>query len=170
MSIRAIADAVGVTPPSIYRHFADKDALINAVCFRQFAEFDAEMEEAAAEAVDAVDALRRRAHAYVSFAAAKPEQYRILFMATNRGLWTREAFADASLPGVTAFNHLVEAVSRAMEEGAFAPADPFLVATSLWAAVHGYASLCISVPGFPIAGHDAALDHLVDTLARGLAR
>ena len=28
VSIRAVADAVGVTPPSIYRHFADKTALI----------------------------------------------------------------------------------------------------------------------------------------------
>jgi AcrR family transcriptional regulator len=28
VSIRAIADAVGVTPPSIYLHFPDKEALI----------------------------------------------------------------------------------------------------------------------------------------------
>ena len=36
VSIRAIADAVGVTPPSIYLHFPDKDALIVAVCERHF--------------------------------------------------------------------------------------------------------------------------------------
>ena len=30
MSIRAVADAVGVTPPSIYLHFADKTELIFA--------------------------------------------------------------------------------------------------------------------------------------------
>ena len=34
VSIRAIADAVGVTPPSIYLHFPDKDSLILAVCER----------------------------------------------------------------------------------------------------------------------------------------
>jgi len=32
VSIRAVADAVGVTPPSIYLHFADKTDLIFAIC------------------------------------------------------------------------------------------------------------------------------------------
>jgi AcrR family transcriptional regulator len=36
VSIRAIADAVGVTPPSIYLHFPDKESLILAVCERHF--------------------------------------------------------------------------------------------------------------------------------------
>ena len=46
VSIRAIADAVGVTPPSIYLHFPDKDPLILAVCERHFETFDALIEEA----------------------------------------------------------------------------------------------------------------------------
>ena len=41
VSIRAIADAVGVSPPAIYLHFPDKDALVSAVCERRFEEFDA---------------------------------------------------------------------------------------------------------------------------------
>ena len=32
VSIRAVAAKVGVTAPSIYRHFEDKDALMFAVC------------------------------------------------------------------------------------------------------------------------------------------
>ncbi|NED65050.1 helix-turn-helix transcriptional regulator, partial [Streptomyces sp. SID10244] len=36
VSIRAVAGRVGVTPPSIYLHFADKDALLDAVCARYF--------------------------------------------------------------------------------------------------------------------------------------
>jgi AcrR family transcriptional regulator len=37
VSIRAVADAVGVTPPSIYRHFDDKQHLLFVVCSRHFA-------------------------------------------------------------------------------------------------------------------------------------
>src|SRR6185295_14050813 len=32
VSIRSVAQRVGVTPPSIYLHFADKEALLDAVC------------------------------------------------------------------------------------------------------------------------------------------
>ena len=35
LSIRAIASAVGVTPPSIYLHFADRNDLVFAVCERR---------------------------------------------------------------------------------------------------------------------------------------
>ena len=37
VSVRAIADAVGVTPPSIYLHFADKSELLYAVGEAHFA-------------------------------------------------------------------------------------------------------------------------------------
>ena len=48
VSIRAIAQAVGVTPPSIYLHFADKTELIYAICEELFRKLDDEMAAAAA--------------------------------------------------------------------------------------------------------------------------
>src|SRR4029450_13818852 len=57
VSIRAIADAVGVTPPSIYLHFPDKDSLILAVCERHFEAFDAVIEEAGRSTAGPVESL-----------------------------------------------------------------------------------------------------------------
>ncbi len=72
VSIRAVADAVGVTSPSIYLHFADKDALIEAVVADVFAELDAAM-VAAGNAVELPLAkLRAYGLAYVKFAVAHP--------------------------------------------------------------------------------------------------
>src|SRR3954468_942786 len=57
VSIRAVAEAVGVTPPSIYLHFADKDALIEAVVADVFAELDAALVGAAASVEEPLDKL-----------------------------------------------------------------------------------------------------------------
>src|ERR1700739_1804534 len=48
VSIRSVAHRVGVTPPSIYLHFADKDALMDAVCAQYFDKLDLEMRRGAA--------------------------------------------------------------------------------------------------------------------------
>src|SRR6478672_10335244 len=80
VSIRAVADKVGVTSPSIYLHFADKDALISAVVADVFAELDAAMVSAAAGLDDPLAQLRAYGLAYVRFAVAHPEHYRVATM------------------------------------------------------------------------------------------
>jgi len=164
-SIRAIADAVGVTPPSIYLHFPDKEALIVAVCERHFEIFDSVIEQAGATVDDPVESLRRRARAYVRFGLDNPEPYRILFMSRTGGDRRLEVITGA---GGRAFQHLVDAVQRAIESGHFRPVDPTFAATALWTAVHGITSLLISLPDFPWPDVDALVDHVCDIQIRGL--
>ena len=57
VSIRAIADAVGVTPPSIYLHFADKTELLFAVCEKHFEVLDRQLEDAGETFCNAVVSL-----------------------------------------------------------------------------------------------------------------
>ena len=167
VSIRAIAKAVGVTPPSIYLHFADKDELIHAVCQLTFARLGAQMEAEVAGVDDPVEAIRRRGRAYIAYGVEHPEHYRILFM--SRQEHSREEFQDRSIPGMETFKALYDEVEAAMEAGVFARQDPFMVATGLWAMVHGLTSLRISAPGFPGLDDEALTDHLVDMAIRGLA-
>src|SRR5262245_12859119 len=68
VSIRSVAQRVGVTPPSIYLHFADKDALLDAVCARYFEKLDDEMQRVAADQPSTIDVLRAQGLAYVRFA------------------------------------------------------------------------------------------------------
>lgn len=166
MSIRAIADAVGVTPPSIYLHFADKDELVFAVCQMEFAKLGQRMTEAGRDVEDPVQALRNRGRAYIAFGANHPAQYRILFMGKRE--FSREDFEAGNLPGMEAFGQVVAGVQACMDAGAFAPGDPFLVATGLWAVVHGVTSLRITVPGFPLVDADALVEHVLEVQARGL--
>jgi AcrR family transcriptional regulator len=165
VSIRAIADAVGVTPPSIYLHFPDKESLILAVCERHFETFDAVIEQAGASTDDPVESLRRRGRAYVRFGLENPEPYRILFMTRTDGEQQRDVVVGA---GARAFQHLVDAVQRCIDGGAFRRVDPVLAATGVWTAVHGVTSLLISMPGFLWPDVEALVDHVCDTQTRGL--
>ncbi len=163
VSIRAIAKAVGVTPPSIYLHFADKAELIFAVCAQHFVALDEAIETAAAGAEDPMHELRLRGKAYVRFGIEHPEQYRILFMSRRSSMpdaWTPETMLENA-----AFTHHLEAVQRALPD----VADPYLVAIGLWVAVHGVVSLLISQPDFPWPDVDALVDHMLATQAKGIA-
>jgi AcrR family transcriptional regulator len=165
VSIRAIAEAVGVTPPSIYLHFPDKESLIFAVCERHFEVFDSVIEHAGASTDDPVESLRRRGRAYVRFGLENPEPYRILFMTRTEGAPQREALTGA---GARAFQHLVDAVQRGIDTGAFRRVDPVLAATGVWTAVHGVTAALISMPGFPWPDVETLVDHVCDIQNHGL--
>jgi AcrR family transcriptional regulator len=149
VSVRAVAERVGVSTPSIYLHYADKTALLDAVCAAVFADLDAAMEAAAAESDDPFDSLRIRGVEYVKFALENPEQYRLAMMRMPGHIDSSpNAFtADDIVAGAT-YHHLTAAVQRCIEVGVFAPgSDPLHITTGLWAAAHGAVSLCLAKPG-----------------------
>src|SRR5437588_8714201 len=100
VSIRSVAQRVGVTPPSIYLHFSDKEALMDAVCARRLAKLDREMLQVTAEHASPVRALRAQGLAYVRFAIENPELYRIATM----GEWRSGSSVDVTLDS-SAFKH-----------------------------------------------------------------
>jgi len=163
--MRAVADATGVSPAAIYRHFTDRSELIFEVCERRFRELDHVVEEAAATSGDPLESLRLRGRAYVRFGLAHPEEYRIWFMSKPGTApdWTADRIMKG--PVVT---HLVQAVQACLDAGVIRPADPALVAFGLWSAVHGLTSLLITKPAFPWPDLDELLDHILSMLAAGL--
>jgi len=157
VSIRAVADAVGVTPPSIYLHFADKNELIFAICEKYFAELDRVTAAAAAGSDDPVESIILRGRGYVRFGLANPEPYRVLFM--RKPTATPLPFQYEKIVGSSAFGLLVEDVGQAIAAGAI-DGDPMMVSIGLWAAVHGITSLLISKPDFPWPELDPLIDHV----------
>jgi AcrR family transcriptional regulator len=164
VSIRAIADAAGVTPPSIYLHFADKTELLGAVCEARFADLSRSMQDATQGIADPLEVLWAIGRAYVRFGLENPEHYRIMFM--TRPL--AEGLPLDRLPGLTAFGYVVEAVARCMDAGGITAGDPFLVATNLWTAVHGVTSLLIARPDFPWPDLDRLMGLVLDVQSKGL--
>jgi AcrR family transcriptional regulator len=144
VSIRSVAQRVGVTPPSIYLHFADKNALLDAVCARYFEKLDEEMQRVAADQASTIDVLRAQGLAYVRFALKTPELYRIATMGESMP----GSDVDATLNS-SAFQHMRNSVESLMAEGIFPPGDSTTVALEMWAVAHGVAALLISKPYLP---------------------
>jgi len=172
VTIRAVSGAVGVTAPTLYRHFADRDELLYQVCARRFAALDEHLEAAAASATDPVDELVRRGAAYVEFGLANPEAYKLLFMEDDHGLpWEKsESWPnDVEDPGASAFGHLLDNVVRAQAAGVLRDDDPYVVACTLFVTMHGVTSAVIGMEHFPWPPLDTLVGNVLGALMRGLA-
>jgi AcrR family transcriptional regulator len=162
VSIRSVAQRVGVTPPSIYLHFADKDALLDAVCARYFEKLDEEMQRVAADQPSTIEVLRAQGLAYVRFALKTPELYRIAMMSESRP----GSDVDMAL-NTSAFVHMRSAVESLIAEGTYPAGDATTLALELWTVAHGLAALLISRPYLPWGDTEAFADRVLRAICVG---
>jgi AcrR family transcriptional regulator len=162
VSIRAVAQQVGVTSPSIYLHFADKDALMDAVCARYFEQLDAEMQRVAADQTSTIEVLRAQGLAYVRFARQTPELYRIATMGEGRP----DSSVDMTLAS-SAFVHMRTTIEALMDEGVYPPGDSTGAALELWTAAHGVAALLIAKPYLPWGDVEEFTDRVLRSICCG---
>ena len=141
VSIRAVSTRVGVSPPSIYIHFADKDTLIGEVVAHYFTRLDEVMRLSGAQHEDSWQAAHAQGMAYVRFAVENAELYRVATMKPC----PEGTDMDAVL-GDSAFVHFSETIERLMDDGLIDKGDPAPVVLELWTAAHGVAALMVAKP------------------------
>lgn len=78
LSMRRIAAAVGITPMAIYKHYADKDALLNALMLDGFVAWEARVARIAEH--DPTAWLRALGAAFLDFALTEPRRYEAAFL------------------------------------------------------------------------------------------
>jgi AcrR family transcriptional regulator len=136
LTMRRVADRLGIQAPSIYKHLAGKEALEAAVISEGFAESAEAFEEAVAGSADPLGAL---AAAYRAFALDRPHLYRLM---TERPLRR-----DLLEPGVE------ERAARPLVEAA---GGDEALARAVWAFAHGMTVLELNGRFPPGADLDAA--------------
>jgi AcrR family transcriptional regulator len=146
LSMRRLADRLGIRAPSIYKHLPDKRALENALISAGFEEMASAFEDATRDADDPVEAV---AATYREFARRHPHLYRLM---------TERPLDRANLvPGAEdrAARPVYEAFGR----------DPD-VARAAWAFAHGMTILELNDRFPPDADLDAAWRRGLDAFRR----
>ncbi len=159
VSIRAVALAVGVTPPSVYRHFPDKLALLNAAALRTFAEFRHGMTAAAEGHDDPLDRLLAQGKYYLRFAREHPGHYSLLFGEGRARLPGLADIPEGSEDdeGLYLFADLVASVTSVIEAHGCRNLEPVATSVVVWTALHGLIELQQCKGEFPWPDDDAVL-------------
>jgi len=140
VTMRAVADAIEYSPTTIYNHFANKEDLVQALCFADFERLSQAMGSRPLPE-NPIDRIRTLGHAYATFGVTNPNHYRFMFM--TAGDWKKHANEEGT-PPARSYAFLRDAVEMAMEQGYFKKGDVDLAAQILWTAIHGVISLLIT--------------------------
>lgn len=157
LTVSAVAAKAGVRGPSIYKHFADRDALLKAVEIEVLAELERTL-RAGTKGRTPGQRLRSMAETYRAFAVSKPHRY--------AALYSRDAADDPELAAacLASARPLFEELERAgVPEARIRP-----LSRTLAAFLHGFVSMEI-VNAFRLGGDiDSDFAASLDTILRGL--
>ncbi|MIL10003.1 TetR/AcrR family transcriptional regulator, partial [Salmonella enterica subsp. enterica] len=78
LTIRKLADKVGLATMSVYSYFADKQAILTAVAEDTFEQLARRIDNT--RPADPIEALRVGLREYVAFGLENPNEYRTIFM------------------------------------------------------------------------------------------
>jgi AcrR family transcriptional regulator len=173
LSLRAAAELAGVSHAAPYRHFKDKDALVQAIAEEGFRSLTRHLQAELEACGDADPLVRLRAAAvgYVSFAVGQPGYFRIIFS----GVVCEEVSPSLRAAGEEAYGVLRGLIAEGIARGRLRAGDADELALAAWSLVHGLANLIIDRQGPPGlatrgGGIRAITERLSDLLQEGLAR
>ena len=138
VTTRRVAGEVGVTAMAMYRHFRDKDALVQALIALGFARWEARLADAV-RAANARERIVTALHAYRDFALEEPRYFELMFLVPRPGL----PLAPESLRATPSpsFAAVIASVQACMASGELVPGDPGQTILMMWSLAHGMMAL-----------------------------
>lgn len=163
LSLRKLAAAAGTSTSAVYALFGGKPGILRGLFIEAFTRFAAQL-GTVIPSDDPLADLLALGRAYRAGALANPHLYAVMFGSPIPGFEpSPEDYAHAE----ATFTPLLGTVRRAVAAGLLPQTNPYLIATALWATVHGLVSLELghAVPeraGEPGALFEAAIRAAVD--------
>ena len=136
-SLRTLAREMGCSHATPYRYFKDKAEIFAVVRAEGFARFAAALEQGLSGGDDAEERLRLLARAYFDFAQQEPAAFTVIF---EMGQPAADEYPFVDEAGFAAWSVLFRTVRQAVDAQVLC-GDVLLLAHSMWAGIHGIASL-----------------------------
>ena len=142
VTIRQLAGAVGVSPMTPYRYFADKDAILAAVRARAFDRHAQALETAFELAGGGAEAAKSGAvaEAYIRFAEEHPAAYKLMFDVNQPSAGD---YPDLVRAGERSRRTMTVYLRQAVGDGRLR-GDPDFIGHLYWSAIHGPLMLQLS--------------------------
>jgi len=142
LTLKILADKTGTSRSAIYRHFKNKDALIEAIIEKGFEQFDDITSPILLdESKSLVDRFYLATQAYIEYAKNNPNLYRLLF--GKKYAHIRESIMSIKDEDCNGFRALQTAIEQGQKQGVLKKDDSYKQAIIIWASLHGLASLVI---------------------------
>lgn len=146
VTMREIAKRIGYSATSIYLHFADKEALLRAICDTDFLALASSL-KSILQMAHPVERMHALGSGYAEFALAHPNHYRMMFMTERTPCDPAESSLQQNNAEQDAYYQLKTVVGEVHTAGYFRAdlQDVDLIAQTIWAGMHGVCSLQINM-------------------------
>lgn len=138
VTMRRVAETVGITPMAIYRHFPNREALLKRVSDDGFQSVADDWQQQSGRG-DVIGRLLATQMLYLDYALAHPHLFDHAFSVRRDD--ARRFPEDFRARRSPTLNVVADAVAEGMREGVLREDDPWDVAMTLWAHTHGLIAL-----------------------------
>ena len=164
LSLRKLAQRLGVSHNAPYMHFPAKDALMAAIAERGFVELSRRMAALQAQTFESWDeGFIEGCCTYVRFGTEQPDLLAIMFMQHDG-----RQYPSMQAASLASFEGLVDAIRAGQAMGLIAEDDARDCAATVWSLIHGIAVLVARRESLPVPFGNDNLDNLVARQVRQL--
>jgi len=142
LTLKILSDKTGTSRSAIYRHFRNKDELVEIMITKGFDDFDKHLSPILLNKnISLIDRFYQSGKELINFAVENPNLYRLLF--GKKYSYIREQLVSIQDENCSGFSALKEAIEEGQLNGIIKKDESYSQTIVVWASLHGLASLII---------------------------